>query len=240
MRGYLARIPLFRHLPVAVLKQMGEVSEVRRFRKGEVLFEEGQPASMVWLIQQGWVHLIKRTPQGTPATIFTVTPEEVLCGFSAVVGRAAYYASALAATKTTAVSVPQETFAQLLKHQPGFAEQILTIYHTRMQHLAQAISLAQAPVEQRLAYVLLRLRAAFGNTVPITHHELARMAGTRWETSIRTLSTFKRKRWLATSRGRMTVLCPDQLKGLLRGSTREGAVRSPHDRAPITKYDLRH
>ncbi len=50
-------------------------------------------AESVWVIQRGWVYLVRRTPQGTPVTIFTVTPEEVLCGFSAVVGQSAYYAS---------------------------------------------------------------------------------------------------------------------------------------------------
>ena len=219
MRGYLARIPLFRYLPVAVLQRVGEVSDVRRFPKGEALFEEGRPARTVWLIQRGWVHLVKRTPQGTPATIFTVTPEDVLCGFSAVVGRAAYYASAIAATETTAVRVPQETFAQLLKRQPGFAQDVLALYHTRMQHLAQAVSLAQAPVEQRVAFALLRLRSAFGNTLPITHHELARMAGTRWETSIRTLSSMKRRGWITSSRGKVTVLLPHHLRRLLRHAT---------------------
>lgn len=82
--------------------------------------------------------------------------------------------------------------------------------------MAEAISLAQAPVEQRLAYVLLRLLATFGKTVPVTHQELSRMAGTRWETSIRTIASFKRKRWLSTSRGKMTILAPQGLRDLLR------------------------
>ena len=212
----VARIPLFQALPAPARRQLSDGCEVRRFRKGEILFREGQPADAVWLVRRGWVHLIRGTPQGTDVTIFTVTPEEMLCGFSAVVGEGTYYASAVAATDTTALRVPRAVFARLLKHQPGFAERVLAIYHTRMRHLAQAISLAQAPVETRLAYMLLRLRSTFGNTVPVTHHELARMAGTRWETSIRTLSRTKRRGWIASSRGKVTVLVPDQLHALLR------------------------
>jgi CRP-like cAMP-binding protein len=82
--------------------------------------------------------------------------------------------------------------------------------------MAQTISLAQASVEQRLAYALLRLRASFGKTIPITHQELSRMAGTRWETSIRTLSRMKHKGWIASSRGKVTLLRPQQLSALLR------------------------
>jgi len=232
MDGYLAQIPLFRFLLSSQLKQLGERCELRRFRKGEVLFEEGQPAESVWLIQRGWVYLMKRSPQGRPATIFTVTPEDVLCGFSAAVNEGAYYASAVAATETTAIRVPHTDFTNLLQRQPGFAERVLAIYHTRMRHMAEMISLASSPVEQRLAYTLLRLRASFGKTIPVTHQELARMAGTRWETSIRTMSSFKRKQWLATSRGKMSVLRPGQLKGLLRPPARGGAARSSDGKAP--------
>lgn len=189
--------------------------ELRRFQKGDVLFQEGQPALTVWLIRRGWVHLLKRTPAGTQATIFTVTPEELLCGVSSVVGKEVYYASAVAATETVAIGVPQAHFTKLLTQQPGFAGRVLAIYHTRMRHMAQAMSLAQAPVEQRLAHVLLRLRGAFGRTIPITHHELARMAATRWETSIRTLSAMRQRGWIATSRGRVTILRPKELQHLL-------------------------
>ena len=228
MDGYLAQIPLFQTLPAAQFRQLGERCELRRFRKGEALFKEDLLAESGWLIQRGWVYLAKRTPLGVPVAIFTVTPEEVLCGFSAVIDHGAYYASAVAATDTAAIRVPREEFAKLLKDQPGFAEQVLAIYHTRMRHMAEAISLASSPVERRLAYTLLRLKSSFGKTIPVTHQELARMAGTRWETSIRTIAAFKRKHWLATSRGKMTILRPDQLKALLRLSTKEGAARSPN------------
>ena len=215
MQQSLATLPLFRTLPAAALKELGDLSELRRFRKGEVLFKERQPAEAVWLIQRGWVYLVKHTPQGAPVTIFTVTPEEVLCGFSAVVSQGVYYASAVAATDTAAIRIPHTDFARLLRDQPGFAERVLAIYHTRMRHMAEAISLAQAPVELRLAYVLLRLRATFGKTVPVTHRELSRMASTRWETSIRVLSSMKRRGWMTSSRGKVTNVAPQKLRELL-------------------------
>jgi CRP/FNR family transcriptional regulator len=220
MQPFLARLPLFRALPITTLRELGEDAELRRFRKREVLFKEGQPAESVWVIQRGWVYLVRHTPQGIPVTIFTVTPKDVLCGFSAVIGQSAYYASAVAASETRVIRIPRQNFSHLLKQEPGFAERILVIYHARMRHMAETISLAQAPVEQRVAYVLLRLRATFGKTVPVTHQELARMAGTRSETSIRTIASFKHKQWLATSRGKMTVLHPEQLNALLRPLTK--------------------
>lgn len=227
MRGSLQRLELFRELPSGTLAELAKLVRVRRFHKGEVLFEEGQRALTVWLIRRGWVHVVKRTPSGTQATIFTVTPDELLCGFSAVVGKSAHYASAVAATETLGLGLPQAAIASLLDEHPGFTRRVLDIYHRRMEHMAKAISLAQAPVEQRLAYVLLRLRGAFGSTIPITHHELARMAATRWETSIRTLSAMKQRGWIATSRGRVSVLHPKHLHQLLAYPNRAAGKTEP-------------
>ena len=70
---------------------------------------------------------------------------------------------------------------------------MLAICYQQIRRMAEAISLAQAPVEQRIAYVLLRLHRTFGKTIPVTHRELARMVGTRWGTSIWTLSSMKRR-----------------------------------------------
>jgi CRP-like cAMP-binding protein len=225
MRGSLKHISLFRDLPEEALDRAARSVQEHRFRKGAALFEQGQRALTVWLIRKGWVHLVKRTPAGTSATIFTITPDELLCGVSAAAGEGAYYASAIAATDTVALGIPQAVFAGLLAQEPGFAGRVLAIYHARMRHMAESISLAQAPVEQRLAYVLLRLRGAFGATIPITHHELARMAATRWETSIRTLSSMKQRGWIATARGRVTILHPKDLQNLL--ARQENGITKP-------------
>ena len=222
MDGYLAQLPIFRGLPAAQLKRVGGLCELRRFGKGEVIFKEGEPAANVWVVKRGWVYLVKRTPQGGLATLFTLTPDEALCGVSAF-DHGTYSTSAVAATDSQLIKIPATVFAQWLERYPKFSKQVLLTCCTRMRHMAEVISLGSAPVEYRLAYVLLRLRATFGKIVPITHQELARMVGARWETSIRTVAALKRRGWLSTSRGKMTVLRPDRLKALLTSSVRNGA-----------------
>ncbi len=203
-----------------------------RFHKGHLLFEEDQPARSVWIVEQGCVYLVKHTPQGGVATIFVITPHEALCGISAL-DHGRYSAGAVAATEAVVLEIPSEMFVRLLRTYPQFMARVLLICCNRMRHMAEAISVGQAPVPQRLAYALLRLRSTFGNTIPVTHQELAQMAGTRWETSIRTIASFKRKHWLSTSRGKMTILRPDQLKTLLAPSARNHFTRHEDGQAPI-------
>jgi len=53
--------------------------------------------------------------------------------------------------------------------------------------------------------------------IPITHHELARMAGTRWETSIRILSDMRKRRWIDSGRGHITILQPQAIQQCANG-----------------------
>ncbi len=214
MDELLAQCPLFRTLPQTELTNLATTCELRRFRKGETIFAEGAPAEAVWIVKRGWVSLVKATPHGGPSTIFAMTPAEPLCGISAF-EHGTYSATAVASTDTQLLKIPAEAFSRLLGRDSALARQVLAICCQRIRRMAEAISLAQAPVEQRVAYVLLRLRRTFGKTIPITHQELASMVGTRWETSIRTLSAMKRRGWVASSRGRMTVLAPRKLHALL-------------------------
>lgn len=215
MQRYLARIPPFCTLPSSVLAETAPSCVLRRFRKGERIFREGDPADAVWIVRHGWVYLMKRTPAGGQATIFAMTRDEAICGISAF-DHGTYAASAIAASEAQVIAIPAAMFGQLLERHPAFATRTLLICCRRIRHMAEAISVGQATVEQRIAYVLLRLRATAGRTIPITHHELARMAGTRWETSIRTLSAMKQRGWIATARGRVTVLASARLRALLR------------------------
>lgn len=209
-----SRLPLFAALPSKERRHLTARGSLRQFRRGDVVFEEGQPAESVWVVKQGWVCLVKRTLDGGLATIFVMTPDEALCGISAF-DHGTYSAGAIAATDSTLLAIPAALFSRWLDTYPAFTKRVVMICARRMRHMAEAISLAHAPVEQRLAYVLLRLRTTFGDTIPITHHELARMIGSRWETSIRTLSHLKRQGCLASSRGKVVVLAPQRLRAVL-------------------------
>ena len=224
----LGRIPLFRSLPREALRRIAATCELRRFDKDQTIFEEGEAADAVWIVRSGWIYLTKRTPQGLAATIFVMTPDEAICGISAF-DLGAYSATGTAATEAQLLRVPATVFADLLGQYPTFAQRVLAICCTRIRHMAETISLASAPVEQRLAHALLRLHATFGTTVRITHRELARMAGTRLETSIRTVGLLKQKHWLATSRGKLTILQPRQLQTLV------APMMNGHQRPPRSK-----
>jgi CRP/FNR family transcriptional regulator len=228
-RDPVVSVPLFQTLPAAERFQLAAVAAHEHYHKGQVVFQEGDPAQTVWFVIDGWVYLVKRTPRGEPATILPITPSEALCGLSAF-EQSVYAASVVAGTETEVIRIPAAAFTRLLDRYPAFTRSVLLICCHRIRQMAEAISLASASVEQRLAHSLLRLEATFGPTIPITHQELARMAGTRWETSIRTLSTMKQRGWIESSRGQVVITHAAELRQLLKSAAtrggRDGSVES--------------
>ena len=63
---------------------------------------------------------------------------------------------------------------------------------------------------------LLGLAKKFGATVPLTHQELAEIAGTTHETATRTRNRFKQQGLIHSSRGKTTLVRPEQLQALLK------------------------
>jgi CRP-like cAMP-binding protein len=207
-------LSLFKMLPAAAREEYLSKSKLLRFRRRDIIFKEGKPAREVWIITEGCVHLIKKTPNGEHATLFAMTPSEALCGLSAFKG-ATYSATGIAATTASLITITAGTFIDLLDQNPRFARQVLSMCCERMRQMGEAISYAQAPVEQRVAYMLLRLYKTFGPTIAVTHHELASMIGTRWETSVRAISLMKRQGWIQSARGSLTILDPERLQAVI-------------------------
>jgi len=72
-------------------------------------------------------------------------------------------------------------------------------------------------VEQRLAKTLLILSTKLGLNINITRQELAEMIGVTTETVIRILSSLKKKKIIASVRGKIIVLDEFRLRLLSEG-----------------------
>ena len=149
-----------------------------------------------------------------PVCGMTITPEEALCGLSAV-DESTYALSAVAATRCRAIRFAGNAFQAALLHEPAFAYHALRLYARRFRHIAQQYGSMVEPVSHRIVRAILRLEQQFGPTLPVTHRELAQMAWTTTESAIRTVRRLKRLGVLEGSRGRLTVRKPSALTGVL-------------------------
>jgi len=170
----------------------------KMFRKGEVLFIEGDPPHWLFLIQKGKVVLSKSLPNGNK-TIVSVRVAGDMVGEVAVFDGKPYDTDAVALTDVYVIRLPRDAFLYALRTNPALAEQIIADLASRLRQAQETICLLSTQrVEKRLAALLLALISRFGTRTEegivldssFSRYDLAAMAGTTVETTVRTLSAW--------------------------------------------------
>lgn len=196
-------------------KRLAEAAQEKSYAKGEVIFREGEPSTAIWVVKTGRVHVMKLLRNGKVSTTCVMTQCELFCCLAAL-DRKHYPADAIAAVDSTLVRIPARVFHQMMSRSTGFAQETLLLFCERLRQLEHKGSMLYEPVERRLAQVLLGLSRKFGDTVPLTRHELAEIAGTTHESAIRALGRLGEQGLVRSSRGRVTIVSREKLDSLLK------------------------
>lgn len=168
------------------------------YQRGETLFMEGDPPRWLFIVKHGKVILSKELPGGNK-TIVSVRVHGDLVGEVAVFDGKPYDTDAVALTDVIVVRLPRENFLFAIKNNPSLAEQIIADLASRLRQAQDTICLLSTQrVEKRLAALLLALIGKFGTRTDegvvldssFSRYDLAAMAGTTVETTVRTLSAW--------------------------------------------------
>jgi CRP/FNR family transcriptional regulator, polysaccharide utilization system transcription regulator len=132
----------------------------------------------------------------------------------------AYTASAFAIEETDICYIPKETFFTILEENNTLSMQVMKRLATDLKTAEEKIiNLAQKPVRERLAEALLFLKNVYGieedqKTIKVVmkREEIANIAGTSVESTIRTLSEFNKEKLIKIEGKRIKIL---NLKELL-------------------------
>ncbi len=213
MERLLAATEPFKHLSPAERQRLAAVSREKRYVKGETIFRAGEPADAVCIVKEGRVHLMKFLEEGRASTTCVMTPGETFCCLPAL-DRKPYPVDAVAAVDSVVVRVPTSVFHELLEKNPAFLKDSLCLFCDRLREVEHKSCMVYDSVERRLAQALLTLSKKFGPTVPLTKQELAELANTTVETTIRVLSQLKKQGVIMSSRGSTTIAKPAELQKL--------------------------
>lgn len=171
----------------ALLKSIPRGKSEVVFRKGELVYSQGQQADAVYFIEHGKVRLSVLSKAGKEAILGILTPGD-FCGEGCLAGQAWRVGSATALTAATTTKVQKTALVQALHDQHPLSEAFLA------QLLAHNIAFEEDICDQlfnhsekRLARALLKL-ARFGQEPPnvdghvitpkISQEALAEMIGT--------------------------------------------------------------
>ena len=213
MERFLAGVQLFKRLSTAERQRLAAVSREKRYAKGEAVFRTGEPAEAVCIVKEGRVHLMKFLEGGQASTTCVMTPGEPFCCLPAL-DRQPYPVDAIAAVDSLVVRIPTSAFHQLLQTNPAFLQESLCLFCDRLRQVEHKSCMIYDSVERRLAQALVTLSKKFGPTIPLTKQELAELANTTVETTIRVISELKKQGILKSSRGSTTIVKPSHLQHL--------------------------
>jgi CRP-like cAMP-binding protein len=217
IKDFLAGMDPFRALPAAELGWLASIAQTCEHAKGETVFSEGDEATSVWILSEGRIQILKYTSDGKPRTIEVINPRD-LYGTLCRIGGAgqSYPCTAVAAVDSISLRIPDSVFLDLFRRYQCMVTGVCTLCSSRLVMMQELTCTSQEPVEKRIVRTLFQLSNTHGNTLPYTKRQIGEMAATTVETTIRTLSQFQKKKWIASSRGTITLKNTHQLESLLK------------------------
>jgi len=215
----VARSRLFQGLSHAELQAALQAAHRRQVDEESFFFQQGDPASLLYILVQGQVRLLQVTPEGQQILLNFAGPGEMF-GAIAMLGDTIYPVSAQAVAACQALGWDGQTMAQLMERWPRLAMNALHLPAERIQELQQRFrELATERVERRVARALLRLAGQTGRRVeggvlvdlPLSRQDLAEMTGTTLYSVSRIFSTWEQQGLIEAGRERVLIRAPHRL-----------------------------
>jgi CRP-like cAMP-binding protein len=170
--------------PKAFLAKVGEGRSIGTYRKGQIVFSQGDSADAVFYVQKGKVKVTVVSDQGKEAVVAILDADEFF-GEACLAGQAQRISTVAAMTEAVIVRLEKAVIVRMIHEDPAFSEMFMAHLLGRTIRVeADLIDLLFNSSEKRLARLLLLL-ANFGkeaNPEPIiakiSQETLAEMIGT--------------------------------------------------------------
>jgi len=216
----LKRSSIFSGLSDDELAALAELAFEYSFMPDQFVFWDGDAPERFYVITEGSVKVVKHSSLGKEFIIAFFGPGEMF-GEVAVFENKSYPASAQAVARTRVLGISREDFLAFLTDRPQVALRIINVLGGRLRDAQGRLrDLAGERVEQRIAAVLVMLSLKLGDTLPFTRQEIADMAGTTTETTIRVMGQLRSRGITRSIRGKVTIIDAEKLRLLSEGYPR--------------------
>lgn len=145
----------FQGLDEQVLCQFAEGAHWRAYEAGAVIFLEGDMAPGFYYVQQGWVKIVKMSPEGREQILYFCGPGDLFGGMS-VFANQPMPATAITLEPTGLWLLPRNVIQQHLAAEPTMALRVIEFMARRINELIALVTdLSLRSVTARLARLLL-------------------------------------------------------------------------------------
>ena len=210
----LGRCRLFAGMGPDAVLAMARTLRARRFRRGEVLFHEGDPGDALFVVASGAVKVAVPSEDGEEAILATLRRGDFL-GELALLDGAPRSASAVALEATETLALPRDQFLALVATEPAIRDALLASLAGELRRLTTHVAeLHFLDLTGRLAARLARLAEEHGQTppgggvrldAPLTQSDLAAMIGATRQSVNKLLGEFEADGLLRLERDSIVV-----------------------------------
>ncbi|MBN3512158.1 MULTISPECIES: Crp/Fnr family transcriptional regulator [Mycobacteriaceae] len=204
MNEVLARAGIFQGVsPDAVAALVRQLEPVT-FRRGEVVFAEGEPGDTLYIITAGKVKIGRKSVDGRDSLITLMGPSDMF-GELAIFDPGPRTSTVTALTELKTVVMSRSVLRSWIADRPEIAEQLLRVLARRLRRTNDNLSdLIFTDVPGRVAKQLLYLAQRFGSRDgsalrvdhELTQEEIAQLVGSSRETVNKALSDFAQRGWI--------------------------------------------
>jgi CRP-like cAMP-binding protein len=208
---------IFKHLTADESQQLNYEKDHRVYKRGDVLYKEGNRISGFYCISNGIIKVYKTGLDGKEQIIRFARPGDIIAYRSVLSSEPACTTSEVI-EDCHVCFIPSEHLISLIRKNSTFAVELLKLTcHELGEANSYITDIAQKTVRERLAEVLVQLIQDFGLDeqkflkISLTREELANIVGTATESVIRLLSEFKNDKLVDLNGRKIKIL---NIKGL--------------------------
>lgn len=208
---------IFKHLSNDEAVKLNYEKDFRHYKKGDVLYHEGNRISGFYCINSGIIKVYKTGLDGKEQIIRFARPGEIIA-YRSVLSNEPACTTSKVIEDCQVCFIPSEILISFIKTNSNFSFELMKLTcHELGEANSYITDIAQKTVRERLAEVLLKLVEDFGLDnqkylrISLTREELANIVGTATESVIRLLSEFKTDNLVELNGRKIKVL---NIKGL--------------------------
>jgi len=214
----IRRVPLFALLSASHAELVADSIVKRRYKRGEVIVEQGQKTNTLFIILTGRVRVITADKRGREVILATLQPGDYL-GEMSLIDNQAHSATVRAEIQTDMLTLGRSEFARCLPENSSMSYAIMRGLVQRLRHADRKIeSLALMDVYGRVARALLEFAAPDREGLMairdrISRQDIAKMVGASREMVSRVMKDLEERGFIET-REDGSMLIKDRLTTL--------------------------
>ena len=220
---FLKGTELFREVPPAMLEEACASCRITRVKRSRFLYHKGEIANYLYVLKHGYLMELFSYRESMEMVVKVKSPGEYF-GEAALLTDRKYLNTAITMEESELVIMPKTVFLKLAWANPGICRVVIQQLVERLTNSAQnMLNSMYMDAPGRLAFTLINLIPAQSDhsrprEVRITQQALASTAGMARQTAAMILGDWRKRGWIGTDRGRISVLDYDSLMEIIMNS----------------------